>query len=135
MKRPKVMEQRHDVWTNYPKIHPHMQQLIINAYYANYIGRTKQLLEKRSVQHISASIRKERWDNLYKSNITSGSAVAEHLIQNLEYASYFQEGIFSFLRRLHSNYLFKILETIFIKSQQHSLCKQKVLFWGLNVIC
>lgn len=66
---------------------------------------------------------------------TSGSAIAEHLLNNHQCPMSYYVSMFSILGQLHSDFHLNNSETIFIKSWQPSLCKQKGWLLGLNIIC
>lgn len=66
---------------------------------------------------------------------TSGSAIAEYLLNNHQCPMSYYESVFTVLGQLHSDFHLNNSETIFIKSQQPSLCKQKGWLLGLNIIC
>lgn len=67
----------------------------------------------------TTSIYKIQIHNLHKGMNTSGSAIAEHLINNHQCTS------FSVVSQLHSDIHMKVLEILYIKSLQPSLRKQK----------
>ena len=60
---------------------------------------------------------------------TSGSSIAEHMINSRECVADFK-----ILSRSHSIFHLKVLETLYVRSLQPSLRKQKGCLLGLNVI-
>ena len=65
---------------------------------------------------------------------TFGSSIAEHMINSRECFADFDVDQFSILSRSHLLCHFKVLETLYVRSLQPSLCKQRDCFLGLNVI-
>ena len=65
---------------------------------------------------------------------TSGSSIAEHMINRRECVADFNVNRFSILSRSHSIFHLKVLETLYVRSLQPSLCKQRNCLLGLNVI-
>ena len=66
-------------------------------------------------------------------NNTYESSIVEHLINNHNCASSDSAVLFSILSKSHSDYLLKVLETIYILTHKPSLCKQKENLLGLNL--
>ena len=85
-------------------------------------------MDLRTKQHLPARIL-----NLERVN-TSGSSIAEHMINSRECAADFNVDQFSILSRSHSIFHLKVLETLYTRSLQPSLCKQRDYLLGLNVI-
>ena len=54
---------------------------------------------------------------------TSGSSIAEHMINRRECVADFNDDRFSILSRSHSLFHLKVLETLYVRSLQPSLCK------------
>ena len=79
---------------------------------------------------------KIRLGNYFANHInnTYGSAIAEHLINNLECASTYSADLFTILSRSHSDFHLKVLETIYTLTHKPSLCKQRECLLGLNLI-
>ena len=77
------------------------------------IGRTGQRLDEWFKQHVPTKI---RLGNYFADHInnTYGSAIAEHLINNREYASTYIADLFTILSRSHSDIHLKVLETPYI---------------------
>ena len=65
---------------------------------------------------------------------TSGSSIAEHMINSRECVADFNADRFSILNRSHSIFHLKVLETLYVRSLQPSLCKQRDCLLGLNMI-
>ena len=65
---------------------------------------------------------------------TYGSSIAEHLINNCDCGKTFHVDLFSILRKSHSSFHLKVLETVHILSGRPSLCKQREYLLGLNII-
>ena len=60
--------------------------------------------------------------------------IAEHMNHSRECVADFNVDRFSILNRLHSIFHLKVLETLYVRSLQPSLCKQRNCLLGLNVI-
>ena len=113
----------------------HSRSLIYSFTYVcrlQYILRTNQCLDSR-IKHVPTKIRQgnyfaDRINNTYRSSI------AEHLINNCNCASSNSVDLFTILRKSHSDYHLKVLETIHIFTHKLSLCKQRECLLGLNLI-
>ena len=99
---------------------------------SDYIGRTSNRLDL-CIRHLPAWILNLRLIRGQLAN-TSGSSVAEHMINSRECVANFNIDRFSILSRLHSLFHLKVLETLYVRSLQPSLCKQRDCLLGLNVI-
>lgn len=88
--------------------------------------------KKIKFNHLMQIIHHGICDNFHNLVITSGSVIAEHVINNWVCAMSFTKDFFTINNRVHSNYHLRILET-YIRSRQISLCKKKWLL-GLNII-
>ena len=100
---------------------------------SDYVGRTPNRLDLRIRQHLPARILNLRLIRGQLAN-TSGSSIAEHMINSRECVADFNVDRFSFLSRSHSLFHLKVLETLYIRSLHPSLCKQRDCSLGLNVI-
>ena len=67
-------------------------------------------------------------------NNTYGSSFAEHLLNNRNCAWSYTADLFTILRKYHSDYHLKMLETIHILIRKLSLCKQREYLLGLKLI-
>ena len=97
---------------------------------SDYVGRTSNRLDLRIRQHLPARILNLRLKRGQLAN-TSGSSIAEHMINSRECVADFNVDRFSILSRSHSPFHLKVLETLCV---QPSLCKQRDCLLGLNVI-
>ena len=100
---------------------------------SDYVGRTSNRLDLRIRQHLPARILNLRLKRGQLAN-TSGSSIAEHMINSRECVADFNVERFSILSRSHSPFHLKVLETFYVQSLQPSLCKQRDCLLGLNVI-
>ena len=116
---------------------PHHINSVIHKYTcscgSDYIGRTSNRLDLRIKQHLPARILNLELKRGKLVN-TSGSSIADHMINSRECVADFNVDRFSMLSRSHSLYHLKVLETLYVRSLQPSLCKQRVCLLGLNVI-
>ena len=103
------------------------------VYSLQYIGRTNQRLDTRIKQHVPSKI---RLGNYFADHInnTYGSAIVEHIINNHDCGLAYSADLFTILSRSHSDFHFKVLETIHILTNKPSLCKQRECLLGLNLI-
>ena len=92
-----------------------------------YIGRTSQQFHIRRDQHVTNALRK--WMT-YGTNkpIKSQSAIGEHLLNNLECAKNYNDNKFSIVCKGRNMYHLSVLESLFIKTNKPSLCKQKLVY-------
>ena len=100
---------------------------------SDYIGRTSNRLDLRIKQYLRARI----WNlELKRGQLanTSGSSIAEHMINSRECVADFNVDRFSILSRSHSISHLKVLEGLYVRSLQPSFCKQRYCLLGLNVI-
>ena len=100
---------------------------------SDYIGRTSNHLDLRIRQHRPGRILNLKLKRGQLANI-SGSSIAEHMINSRECVADFNVDRFSILSRSHSVFHLKVLETLYVRSLQSSLCKQRDCLLGLNVI-
>ena len=100
---------------------------------SDYIGRTSNQLDLRIKQHLPARILNLELRRGQLVN-TSGSSIAEHMINCRECVADFNVDRFSILSWSHSIFHLKVLETLYVRSLQPSLCKQRNCLLGLNVI-
>ena len=113
---------------------PHHFNSIIYKYTcscgSDYVGRTSNRLDLRIRQHLPARILNLRHIRGLLAN-ASGSSISEHMINSRECVADFNVDRFS---RSHSFFHLKVLETLYVRSLQPSLCKQRDCLLGLNVI-
>ena len=100
---------------------------------SDYIGRTSNRLDLRIKQHLPAHILNLELKRGQLAN-TYGSSIAEQMINSRECVADFNVDIFSILSRSHSIFHLKVLETLYVRSLQPSLGKQRDYLLGLNVI-
>ena len=116
---------------------PHHMNSIIYKYTCScggdYIGRTSNRLDLRIKQHLPARILNLELKRGQLVN-TSRSSIADHVINSRECVADFNIDRFSILSRSHSSHHLKVLETLYVRSLQPSLCKQRDCLLGLNVI-
>ena len=116
---------------------PHHINSVIYKYTCScgseYIGRTSNRLDLRIKQHLPARILNLELKRGQLVN-TSGSSIADHMIDSRECVADFNVDRFSILSRSHLLYHLKVLETIYVRSFQPSLSKQRDCLLGLDVI-
>ena len=100
---------------------------------SDYVGRISNRLDLRIKQHLPARILNLRLKRGQLAN-TSGSSIAERMINSRECVADFNVDRFSILSRSHLLFHLKVLETLYVWSLQPSLCKQRDCLLGLNVI-
>ena len=100
---------------------------------SDYVGRTFNRLDLHIRQHLPARILNLRLIRGQLAN-TSGSSIAEHMINSRECVADFNVDRFSILSRSHSLFHLKLLETLYVRSFEPSFCKQRDCLLGLNVI-
>lgn len=113
----------------------HMSSIIYSFKYqwnTSYIGRTSQSLEVRIGQYGQVKIQKGGCDHCINASTLSA---LRHLLNNPKCASFYITHTFSALTKACSVSLIKVLETIYNKSLQPSVCIQKVQYLALNVVC
>ena len=99
----------------------------------DWVGGTSSRLDLRIRQHLPARILNLRHIRGQLAN-TSGSSIVEHMINSRECVADFNVDRFSILSRSHSLFHLKMLETLYVRSLQPSLRKQRDCLLGLNVI-
>ena len=116
---------------------PHHINSVIYKYTCScstdYVGRTFNRIDLRIRQHLPDPILNLRLKRRQVAN-TSGSSIAEHMINSRECVADFNVDRFSILSRSNSLFHLKVLETLYVRSLQPSLCKQRDCLLGLNVI-
>ena len=94
---------------------PHHINLVIYKYTcscgSDYIGRTSNRLDLRIKQHLPTRVLNHELKRGQLVN-TSGSSVAEHMINNRECVVVFNVDRFSILSRSHSLYHLKVLDNL-----------------------
>ena len=111
---------------------------------ARYVGRTTQRLADRIKQHVPTSIRtentttKEQPLRMCKNSISkmkSDSAIGKYLFTNIECAKTYTDDNFRIIGQARSSFHLSVLESVYIKTQNLVLCKQRVDFltWTLQV--
>ena len=109
---------------------------------ARYVGRTTQRLADRIKQHVPTSIRKksntvrEQPPRLCKNNnskINCESAIGQHLLTNPECAKTYTDDNFRIIGQGRSSFHLSVLESVYIKTQNPDLCKQKDFIFSLGI--
>ena len=109
---------------------------------ARYVGRTTQRLADRITQHIPMSNRKknttirEQPPHMCKnsnSKMKSDSAIGQHLITNPECAKTYSDDTFRIIGQARSSFHLSVLESVYIKTQNPVLCKQKEFIFSLGL--
>ena len=107
-----------------------------------YVGRTTQRLAGRIQQHVPTSIRKksntvkEQPPHLCKNNnykINCESAIGQHLLTNPECAKTYTDDNFRIIGQARSSFHLSVLESVYIKTQNLALCKQKDFIFSLGI--
>ena len=111
-------------------------------YEVRYVGRTTQRLADRIKQHIPTSIRtknatiREQPPSMSKNSnpkMKSDSAIGQHLIKNPECAKTYSDHIFQIIGQARSSFHLCVLESVYIKTQNPVLCKQKEFIFSLGL--
>ena len=109
---------------------------------ARYVGRTTQRLADRIKQHVPTSIRKksntvrEQPPRLCKNNnskINCESAIGQHLLTNPECAKTYTDDNFRIIGQGRSSFHLSVLESVYIKTQNPVLYKQKDFIFSLGI--
>ena len=112
------------------------------VYFSRYVGRTTQRLADRIKQHVPTSIRKksntvrEQPPRLCKNNnskINCESAIGQHLLTNPECAKTYTDDNFRIIGQGRSSFHLSVLESVYIKTQNPVLCKQKDFIFSLGI--
>ena len=109
---------------------------------ARYVGRTTQRLADRIKQHVPTSIRKKsstvreqppRMCKNISSKINFESAIGQHLITNPECAKTYTDDNFRIIGQARSSFHLGVLESVYIKTQNPVLCRQKEFAFSLKL--
>ena len=107
---------------------------------SRYVGRTSQRLQERIKQHIpkfTISTSRRCLPRRCKANSSPPqfheSAIGQHLLDNPECASHYNDDKFSILARDRSLFHLSALEATFIKSLKPILCKRKEFVYFLKL--
>ena len=109
---------------------------------ASLVGRTTQRLADRIKQHVPTSIRtkntttREQPPRMCKNSISkmkSDSAIGQHLITNPECAKTYTDDNFRIIGQARSSFHLGVLESVYIKTQNPVLCKQKEFVFSLGL--
>ena len=107
-----------------------------------YVGRTTQRLADRIKQHVPTNIRKksntvrEQPPCLCKNNnskVNCESAIGQHLLTNPECAKTYTGDNFRIIGKARSSFHLSVLESVYIKTQNPVLCKQKDFIFSLGI--
>ena len=107
-----------------------------------YVGRTTQRLADRIKQHVPTSIRtkniamREQPPCMCKnsnSKMKSDSAIGQHLIKNPECAKIYSDHTVWTIGQARSSFHLSVLESVYIKTQNPVLCKQKEFVFSLGL--
>ena len=108
---------------------------------ARYVGRTTQRLADR-IKHVPTSLRKksntvrEQPPRLCKNNnskINCESAIGQHLLTNPECAKTYTDDNFRIIGQGRSSFHLSVLESVYIKTQNPVLYKQKDFIFSLGI--
>ena len=109
---------------------------------ARYVGRITQRLADRIKQHGPTSIRKKsntareqppRMCKKISSKINCESAIGQHLITNPECAKTYTDDNFRIIGQARSSFHLGVLESVYIKTQNPVLCRQKEFVFSLEL--
>ena len=111
---------------------------------AHYVGRTSQRLVDRMRQHIPLAIRKgtdrcndrcqpKRKCKANQPKPESDFAIGTHLLNSVECGNSYNKDCFRILSRAGSAFHLKVLEAVFIKLRNPSLCRQKEFVFALQL--
>ena len=109
---------------------------------ARYVGRITQRLADRIKQHVPTSIRTKttttreqppRTCKNSNSKMKSDSAIGQHLITNPECAKTYTDDNFRIIGQARSSFHLGALESVYIKTQNPVLCKQKEFVFSLGL--
>ena len=109
---------------------------------ARYVRCTTLRLADRIKQHVPTSNRtknttiREQPPGMCqnsKSKMTSDSAKGQHLINNPECAKTYSDDNFRIIGQARSSFHLRVLESIYIKTQNPVFCKQKELIFSLGL--
>ena len=109
---------------------------------ARYVGRTTQRLADRIKQHVPTSIRTKntttreqppRTCKNSNSKMKSDSAIGQHLLTNPECAKTYTDDNFRIIGQARSSFHLGVLESVYIKTQNPVLCKQKEFVFSLGL--
>ena len=109
---------------------------------ARYVGRTKQRLADRIKQHVPTSIRKKSYvtreqpSRICKNNkfkINCESVVGQNLIANPVCAKTYIDDNFRIIGQARSSFHLSVLESVYIKTQDPVLCRQKEFVFSLGL--
>ena len=109
---------------------------------ARYVGRTSQRLCDRVKQHVPSSIRNKTVPQREqpsraskpKSSLKHDSAIGQHLLDNPECAKAYSENCFRIIGRARSTFHLAILESVYIKTRDPLLCRQKEFVFALGLL-
>ena len=104
--------------------------------------RTSQRLCDRVKQHVPSSIRNKTVPQREqpsraskpKSSLKHDSAIGQHLLDNPECAKAYSENCFRIIGRARSTFHLAILESVYIKTRDPLLCRQKEFVFALGLL-
>ena len=104
---------------------------ILKSFYVRHSSEYETLDNDRKVDR---NIREQPPRTCKNSNskMKSDSAIGQHLIKNPECAKTYTDDNFRIIGQARSSFNLSVLESVYIKTQNPVLCKQKSLFSHLN---
>ena len=120
---------------------PNDPKIIVCICEARYVGRTTQRLADRIKQHVPTSISTKntirepppRMCKNSNSKMKSDSAIGQDLITNPECAKTYTDDSFRITGQAKSSFHLSVLESVYIKTQNPVLCKQKEFISSLGL--
>ena len=106
------------------------------------VARTSQRLCDRIKQHVPSSIRQNTVPqreqpsraSKTKRSLKHDSAIGQHLLDNPECAKAYSENCFRIIGRARSTFHLGILESVYIKTRDPLLCRQKEFVFALGLL-
>ena len=108
---------------------------------ARYVGCATQRLEDR-IKHVPTSIRKKthsereqppRSCKTPNAQNKYDSAIGQHLLENPECAKMYNDDKFRIIGQARSSFHLGVLESVYIKTQNPVLCRQKEFVFSLGL--
>ena len=94
---------------------------------SSYIGRTTRTLQTRIDEHVSKDVKEKisKTKQQPKRPLIHSSAIAEHLLNNLECGKNYDQNMFEVLGHGRTTFHLSVLEALHILHKKPVLCKQK----------
>ena len=111
------------LWIDFRTYYPGSSGHKLDCWGGARVGRTFQRFHVRREQHVTKKLKKFIYDDVKPK--CEQSLIHEHLLNNPIYADNYLDNRFEILSRARYTYHLSFLESIFIRTRESKICKQR----------